>query len=541
MAFTNAPSTDTYSSHRLPLCQEPFNLYDNTYQLMWNAIPHKNGKESYTKSRYGVDSGTAVGAVNGAGVTCRGVYVWEKSVGTSYYYVVVGTSVYTATALTGPYTAVTTLLTNATTPVRFTEYINDSNVKSLILVDGVEGYIFTSNAAGTKITDVDFPSPHVPFPVFLDGYLFLAKANTGDIYNCDLNSPSSWTAGSFISSEVYPDDITALVKINNYILAIGASGCEYFYDAANATGSPLARYEGQVVPFGTTMPNTIAYTQNLCCFVGQDRTGQYHLKVIEDFKYKDVPAPFLTQAFANNVTSANAANLRGFLTKQYGKMQYGLSQDGTINNDTSGTCYFHYNLDFESGIWSQFGRGDSTSKSLYGPSAYKTYPVFFAAQGGIGSIGTIVAGVAQNVAFIGQLTPSSQGYDNLPINSLSSANYYYLTSVPLDYMDYGTMNRKFMSRVGVVYTSLAEYSSADNTLLPRISWNDSPSQSTSSLTNYVNQRVVMGGYYQNGNVYNTDFPFITQLGTFRRRSLNVECYGGVTFELLEVDINKGQQ
>lgn len=548
MAYTNAPTQDTYSSKRIPLCQAPFPLYENTYQLMWNVVPHKDADgKMYTKSRYGIDSGTAVGAVNGSGVVCRGVYVWEKSAGTVYYYVVVNQSVYTATSLTGPYTAVTTLTTNATTPVRFAEFINDSNVKSLVLVDGVEGYVFTSNAAGNKITSANFPTPHVPFPVFLDGYLFLAKAGTGDIYNSNLNNPSAWSSGDFISSEVYPDDIQALVKINNYILAIGGNGGEFFYDAANPTASPLARYEGQILPIGTMFPNTVAYTNDACCFVGRDQSGEYGVKVVEGFRFKDIPSPAVIQDIQNNVTnSTTAAALRGYFCKQYGKQLYCLAKDGTINSDTSGAASFHYVLDFETGIWASFGRGDSTGRTLYGPSAYKYYPVYAACLGSSTAKGTIVAGQAQNVAFIGQLAPSTEGYDTIPINSLSSNNYYFLNSVALDYSDFGTTNRKFMYRVAVDYTSLPEYSAtnADGSLIPRISWNDSPAQSSNSSTNYSNQRMLISGYYNNAfgtNTYDLDFPFITQLGSFRRRSLNVECYGGVVFNGIEVDINKGQQ
>jgi hypothetical protein len=541
MAYTNAPTQSTYSSERISLCQAPWPIY-NSYKTMWNLVPHKAPDESmYAKSRYMITDGTAVGNVDTNGVVCRGMYVWEKVPGgITYYYMVVGTSVYTATSLTGTWTAVTTLSTNATTPVRFTEFINDTNTKSLILVDGVEGYVFTTNAAGTKITDADFPSPHVPFPVFLDGYLFLAKAGTGDIYNSDLNSPASWTAGSFISSEIYPDDIQALVKINNYILAIGTHGSEYFYDAANATGSPLARYDGQVIPFGTTLPNTVASTNDKCCFVGTDGSGGYCLRIVEDFKYQDIDAPVLISHLAGITTTTQATALRAYFVNQYGKAQYVLAQDGTHNGDSYTTFKYSLAFDFATGIWSMYSRGNSTA-STYGTQAHKTFPVYFAVRGPSTDDGPVVAGMAQNVAFIGRLSADSPtGKDNIPINSTTSTNHFYLNVVPTPFNDYGTINYKFMSRASVDYSVLGEDGSAnsDGSLVPRVSWIDSP-----STLNYSNQRMLVGGYYTNtsNNSYGLDAPYITQLGAFRRRSLCVESYGAVLFNNLEVDINKGQQ
>jgi len=107
--------------------------------------------------------------------------------------------------------------------------------------------------AGTEITSADFPTPHCPFPVFMDGYLFVAKSGTQDIYNSNLDDPALWTAGDYISAEMYPDKIVALSKNNNYIYALGSNSIEYFYDAAVATGSPLGRHDSAVQQFGAVV------------------------------------------------------------------------------------------------------------------------------------------------------------------------------------------------------------------------------------------------------------------------------------------------
>jgi len=282
----------------------------------------------------------------------RGCYVWEKSVGTTYYFSVNGTGVYSSTDRI-TWTLVNTLATTATTPVRFTEFINGTNTKTLVLVDGVEGYVFTSNAAGSKIVDADFPTPHIPFPVFLDGYLFLAKTGTGDIYNSNLEDPTAWTPGDFISSELYPDDIQALVKINNYLLVVGTQGCEYFYDAANPTASPLARYDGGSLAFGTQVPNSIASNKNVAMFIANNNDGENTITVIEDFKSREIDASFVIAALNTRLSAASnpttAAAVRGFFFRQFGKMFYGLSFQGDVA--TPDLLNSTWVFSFDTGYW----------------------------------------------------------------------------------------------------------------------------------------------------------------------------------------------
>jgi hypothetical protein len=350
MAYTPSPENQTYSTHRIPAAYSidlrPGNLSVNSAASgivqdagMVNLIPsiHRDpitqGKELVAETRAAIVA-TPVTTSAFPSTVLRGFHVWEKSPGTIYYFAVVGTGVYTTVTpeVANTWTSVNTIAAG-TGPVRFTEYIDDVATKKLIMVDGVAGYVFTSNLAGTLIVDADFPTPHVPWPVFIDGYLFLAKANTGDIYNSDLNDPAAWTAGSFISSELYPDDIQALVKVNNYLLAIGTQGCEYFYDAGNETASPLARQEGGSLPFGCIIPNSIAVNKNSVVMITNSNDGQAVIKVIEDFKHKDLDSsfviPMLNSRIRNNA-SITSAGVRGYFFRQSGKLFYAIKFCGNL-------------------------------------------------------------------------------------------------------------------------------------------------------------------------------------------------------------------
>lgn len=521
MAYTSAPETQTYSTQTIPLVYgidlRAGYFSTNKDAGMVNVLPFKSKADPEDQSLWGETryalNGVTVNST--AGNICRGLYVWEKAAGSlNYAFVVIGTKVYSSdNGVT--WTHVDTLLTNATTPVRFTEFIDATNTKKLVLVDGVEGYVYTSNAAGTKITDADFPTPHIPFPVFVDGYLFLAKAGTGDIYNSDLNDPAAWTAGSFISSELYPDDIQALLKINNYVVAVGTQGIEYFYDAANATASPLARDEGLALPFGTQFPNSIAFNKDVAVLLGNNNDGELVLRMIEDNKFQDIPCTFLVSVLENAIRSGNATynTLRSYFLRQRGELFYVITFDGTVtSNNPAALARPTFIYSFATGLWSELRYSTNT-----------IFPVTNSTGGTTGHPYVYVAGALNGAVFFGTYTDSASS-DALD-GSTNVSIYQELRTVP---HRHGTLNRKMCSRVGLIYNKVVE---TDET--PTISYTDDNYTTLSTARSLA------------GTITGADggFPFITQLGSFRQRAWVV--YSNVStptqWHSLEIDINKGQQ
>lgn len=542
MAFSKTPVTSTYSTERIPAC---YNIDFRTGldigtvnsrkdAGMINLMPRKykdpisGAEEFHAETRQPILAST----VSGGGGTPtiagdpRGIYVWEKAVGTTYYFMVVGVEVWTSTTgLSLSWTNVDTLLTSATSPVGFTEFIDSAtNTKYLVLVDGVEGYVYTTNAAGTKITDVDFPTPHVPYPVYINGYLFLAKKDTGDIYNSNLNTPTAWTAGDFISSELYPDDIQAIVKINNYLLAIGTQGSEYFYDAANATASPLARYEGGSLPFGCSIPTSIAVNKNMVMMIANNNDGEASLKLIEDFKHKDVNPEWLIPALNFNLITSASSSIRGFFIRQSGELCYCLRFPGT--NPATFVYVPKHNF------WTEFAIGDGSAIS-----SPTTFPVNTSTFSTSNNITTFVAGLRSSIYFFGSLGPSAinSTYSGSNVNidcfigSLAGGKIPMYTQIRTPILTFDTLNDKTMSRFGVEATVSASASGA-NTLY--VGWDSDYSFSsgagvsnTLDLTSTVN------------------FPFITQLGNFRQRAFRIAYFGNysIRYKSIEMDINKGQQ
>jgi hypothetical protein len=533
MAYTQAPENQTYGTQSIPAVYDldiPTGVVSGAINStngagMRNVIPVKHGEEALHGETRPSIGATAIPTTNAA--VCRGAFAWEKTAGTVYYFTVISdtvaltSKVYTSTNATS-WTAVTTLTNYDTSPVRFAEFIDATNVKKLVLVDGIEGYVFTTNAAGTKIVDADFPTPHVPFPVFVDGYLFLAKASTGDIYNSDLNDPAVWTAGSFISSELYPDDVQALVKVNNYILAIGTQGCEYFYDAANPTASPLARVEGSSLPFGTGFPNTIASNKDTVFLLANTNDGQVALKKIVDFKSTDIKCPFIP--LLNDVISSGgtaAAKLRGSVLKQNDSLCYLFSFNGV--NGTSSTPTFLYTTDFS--MWVEYTYTTAAA-------ALQCFPVYYTSPPTTSSLLTFIAGHTEaGLVFFGSLYPSFYSGPNQSGDSIGGTGpgqTVITQQIRTPYNNFGTLNLKTQSRFGLLFTSPNYTSSTVEDFI--ISWED-----TGRYVDFTtNMRTLKKSF---------TFPFIVQLGSFRQRAFSIASTSiyPIRYIGIEVDINKGQQ
>jgi hypothetical protein len=104
-----------------------------------------------------------------------------------------------------------------------------------------EMWFFPEGGAWTQVTDGDFPgTTAIGAPVELDGYIFI-MADTGRIYNSDLNSISSWTASSFITCGNSSDGGVGLARYRDFIVGFNTGTTEFFQNAGNPSGSPLKR------------------------------------------------------------------------------------------------------------------------------------------------------------------------------------------------------------------------------------------------------------------------------------------------------------
>lgn len=138
----------------------------------------------------------------------------------------------------------------------------------------------------------------------LNGYIFVCV--DGDIYNSDLDLPDSWNTSDFISTEIYPDIVVALAKYKNYLVAFGQNTIEFFYDAANVSGSPLQRQEGVLHNIGCIGQAALCELEDRLFWISQSGSTYYSLWELDKFEAKKISLPEfdnqLTNAFIESVT-----------------------------------------------------------------------------------------------------------------------------------------------------------------------------------------------------------------------------------------------
>lgn len=160
-----------------------------------------------------------------------------------------------------------------------------------------------------------FPSPHIPTPVYIDGYVCLPAADSADIYNCDLENPYGWSASNYITSELFPDEVTALARQNNQVVAFGQTGTEFFFDngANQPTGTPLAKTSSAFLQMGSCAPFAIGQNERYCFFISQSQTGGravWRLDGFQPTKVSDEAIGRVLDAEGDDIIDATAYLLR---------------------------------------------------------------------------------------------------------------------------------------------------------------------------------------------------------------------------------------
>jgi len=334
----------------------------------------------------------------------------------------------------------------------------------LFICDGTDGYVVTSPSTVVHITDPDFPTPHVPSPTFIDGYILLAKGS--DVYNCDLDTPDSWNTTNFLSAEIFPDPIVALARQNNQVVVFGSSSVEFFYDAANSSGSPLSNNDGTVIRVGCAAPYAIYQSEMYTAYIGQTSSGGRAVWFIEGFKPHKVSDEYIERILE---TETNMDDCYGFGIRVLGHMFF------VINLVTVGRTLV---FDVEEKLWHEW--------SSYNAGNHSVFRANFSEDSTEG---------------ISYLQDSSTGflYKMLPDQYTDDNTGPILTEIVTNKIDMDSYQRKFASSIVIVGDRYVNNS-------VEFSWSDDDYQTyntpfTIDLTD--------------------DYPNLQRLGSFRRRAFKI--------------------
>ena len=246
------------------------------------------------------------------------------------------------TGAAGTYTVVSGVVTSLSLTTEGSEYTSTPTI-TFTLGGG------TGATATCSLNSI--PVPHIPSPTFLDGYVALAQGS--DVYTCDVDTPTKWTASNFLSAEMFPDPIVALSRQNNQVVVLGHSSIEFFYDAANAAGSPLSRNDSTTIQMGCAAPYAVIGNEKYIFYISQSDSGGRAAWVVDGFQPKKVSDEYIERILD---AEEDMTDCRGFGVRTKGHLFY------VLNLKTSGRTLVY---DSDEKLWHEWATNTSGTDGVF--------------------------------------------------------------------------------------------------------------------------------------------------------------------------------
>lgn len=414
--------------------------------------------------------------------------------------------------------------------VGFTEFYDGTNFYLVFANATARPYYISTSNVVTQIADVDCPSGAgtCPYPVYMDGALFVAKNNL--IHNSEFGAIATWP-GYSRALEQYPGNVLALAKHKNSIVAFTAKAIEFFYNAGYSGTSPLARQETYASRVGiwTGSNNQKAFVElnDEIFFISVNNGTNIGLSKISNFKIQKVSTPYIDKILRTiTLGGSNLMSVAGF--NYVGHTIILITHYNS--NKNSVTLVYDATEDFWS-VWTQ--RLDSTvgepsfqfdravddeyvNAFFYEHTTTTTNGLIYGWFGNGGQLHSFVHDATTSTTFANNASPH---YD------------YGSTDYPVDFrvqysdVDFGTANQKHLKRLFVV------------------NLHNASSGTRPDISVYVNNSSEITDYPPAIVVPSFGDSLATNLSTGRKFTITLEWSAGYwsSFDGLELQYNMGEQ
>lgn len=299
---------------RFPLVWGPENRDHTSIKdaKLVNCYPEKTAEGEYwiyKRAGYLLDSRPPNG--NAAG---RGAYNWLGDV-----YTIFGDTLYkNGTAVPG-----TVDTTNGV--YRFSSCLGAT--PKLQLGNGVKAYNYDAGGGLVEIIDADFPASFVKGWTFLDGTTYVMRPDAG-IQGSDINDPVNWDPLNLIIAQIEPDRGVALGKQLVYSIAFKQWTTEVFYDAGNATGSPLGPVQGAKISYGCASADSVQSIDDMLFWLSTNRSVGIQVVKLEGLKVEVIS----TDPVERLLEQLDLTTIYSFVLKSAGHRMYVVTS--VVNNIT---------------------------------------------------------------------------------------------------------------------------------------------------------------------------------------------------------------
>ena len=265
---------------------------------------------------------------------------------------------------------------------------------------------------------------------------------------------------------MFPDPVVALARQNNQVVVMGHSSIEFFYDAANAAGSPLSRNDSTTIQMGVAAPYCVYQNEKFCAYISQSDSGGRAVWLVEGFQPKKVSDEYIERIIDSEV---DISDCRGFGFRTKGHMFY------MINLKTIGRTLVY---DLDEKLWHEWSSNSTGNHAVF--------QCDYMADNSTGAV---------------YLLHSSNGtLYKLDVDNNQDDGTNILVELVTNKYDMDTYYRKFLSSLKVVGDL---YSTTNNLSLQ---WSDNDYQTWSNVKTIS---------------LSDTFPAFHRLGSFRRRAFKL--------------------
>jgi hypothetical protein len=135
----------------------------------------------------------------------------------------------------------------------------------IVMANGGKVILIPTSGNATEVSDADAPTT-VTHVAFLDRYIITNKTNTTEMWWCDVNDETAWTATSFAQAEANADYIKSLMTEWNEILALGTKTTEVWF---NDGTTPFVAYKAGYSPNGVGAEYSAKFFGNTWYYLDQ--------------------------------------------------------------------------------------------------------------------------------------------------------------------------------------------------------------------------------------------------------------------------------
>ena len=195
----------------------------------------------------------------------------------------------------------------------------------LFLKTTTTAFILTETTPGnytvTQVIDADYPAETVRGVVYLDGRFFVMTP-LGEIYQSALEDGLAWDALEFIQSQSNPDKGVALAKFTNLVVALKEWSLDFYYDAANPTGSILAPVQNATQLIGLASADSLKDVAGTLIWLGHTQEGLGRAIFMLDGQ---VPRKLSTPAVERICTASDLSGVYSWAANVSSHLLYGIT------------------------------------------------------------------------------------------------------------------------------------------------------------------------------------------------------------------------